>query len=483
MQETTLAPHALPPLAETIIDRAIDNVNRKLVAGYRNKRNSRPNAKQVDIDVVVSDTLAATSAQSVMDVANRGGAWREMIEKSLSHGISSLSTLKFDGEFKIENGVPTGLKDVPNQPGVYVVFDKNEKPVYVGDAAKLQKRWHSGHLNEHRQGERQGTPYKLAEPFAEGCTVRYVVMESVETAAAVEAHFIRTEPDLINAREELLTEQGKRSNIEAKKMKDASGSTASLAGHAALAGLEHSAWQLFEQLTATVIKALKDELVAVFRADKTPLLERVKRFALKIWHVIERIISAPVSLLAGLFEFIVNALSKTISQIYGLARNIFDLGQSAWQLYKGAETMSTDELVHKITETVVVSGTLVVWDMLDPVLEAQLTALVGPVAPYLSASLCAIGFGLSSYYLQQLVPGVVRALVSLKNGAHDVWIAQKAACEQMIVVHENEIALVQALKDSVVSAAALERDLIQHTVALRPHTPVRPLDLDSLLNN
>jgi len=222
----------LPPLANLIVDRAIDNTNRKLVAGLRNKRNSRAGAKSTDLGVVASDTLDAVSADSVMAVANRGQAWREMIEKSLTHGISSLKTMRFDGEFSIQDGKPTGLENVPNKPGVYVVFDKQGQAVYVGDSGQLQKRWHAGHLNEYRQGERANDPYKLAPEFAEGCTVRYVVMESEATAAALEAHLIKTEEPRVNSRQELKSEQGTRDNIEAKKMKDASGSTASLAAQA-----------------------------------------------------------------------------------------------------------------------------------------------------------------------------------------------------------------------------------------------------------
>ncbi len=97
--------YELSPLANAIVDQAIDNVNRKLVAGYRNKNNSRPNAKTVDVKATVADTLDAVSAESVMAVANRGVAWREVITKSLTRGISSLSTLQFDGEFRIKNGV------------------------------------------------------------------------------------------------------------------------------------------------------------------------------------------------------------------------------------------------------------------------------------------------------------------------------------------------------------------------------------------
>ncbi|MGE8635818.1 MAG: hypothetical protein ACN6P8_19930, partial [Achromobacter piechaudii] len=108
---------ALSPLANLIVDRAIDNTNRKLIGGLRNRNNSRPGATSTKLGSVAKDALNAVSAQSVMDVANRGVAWREMIEKSLTHGISALKTMKFDGEFSIVDGVATGLDAVPNKPG------------------------------------------------------------------------------------------------------------------------------------------------------------------------------------------------------------------------------------------------------------------------------------------------------------------------------------------------------------------------------
>jgi hypothetical protein len=187
------AVHGLPPLANAIVNKAIDNVTRKLVAGYRNKKNSRPNAKTSDIPATAQDALDATSAASVMAVANRGAAWKEMLQKSLSHGISSISTMKFDGSFTVQNGQAQGLdENVPNSPGVYVVFDKNNEAVYVGDSVKIKQRWHAGHLNEHQQGQKSGIPYKLAEEFQEGCTVKFIIMESEATAAALEAHLIQT---------------------------------------------------------------------------------------------------------------------------------------------------------------------------------------------------------------------------------------------------------------------------------------------------
>ncbi|MCG8910289.1 GIY-YIG nuclease family protein [Pseudomonas sp. DP-17] len=478
--------YELSPLANAIVDQAIDNVNRKLVAGYRNKKNSRPNAKTVDVGSTVSDTLDAVSAESVMAVANRGIAWREVITKSLTRGISSLSTMQFDGEFRVKDGVAEGLKDMPNTPGVYVVYDASNKPVYVGDSANLQKRWHAGHMNEYRQGERNGEPYKLADEFKDGCTVRFIVMDSAETAAAVEAHLIRSEgvqPNgpLINSREELKTEQGTRSNIEAKKIKDSSGSTAKLAMGAATEALSNSGWLVLEQLSAAMLKALKFELVDVLKGGVTKLMDRVTRFFQSIWSVLKNIISQPLKILEGVFEFIVNALSKAISQVYMLARNILDLANSAWNLYKGAETMSTEELIQKITETVVVSGSAVIWNALDPVIESQLLPFVGPVAPYLAAAITAIGFGISSHYLQGVVPKVVELLISCKSMHKEALQARLQACEQLLIVSERNHRLVLEFEGYVEGTGELVYEMREQTAVLSTHEPVAAFDIKSLL--
>ena len=69
----------LPPLADQIVDKAIDNMTRKLLAGYRNKRNAKPNSSSTDHIAETQATLEAVSAESVMQVANRGQAWKEVI--------------------------------------------------------------------------------------------------------------------------------------------------------------------------------------------------------------------------------------------------------------------------------------------------------------------------------------------------------------------------------------------------------------------
>lgn len=471
----------LSPLANLIVDRAIDNTNRKLVAGYRNKKNSRPNAKTSDPAAVAKDTLNATSATSGIEVANRGVAWREMIEKSLTHGISSLATMKFDGEFTVQGGTPNGLDAVPNQPGVYVIYNKNNEAVYVGDSTKLQKRWHAGHLNELRQGERSGDPYKLAPELMEGCTVRYVLMDSEATAAALEAHLIKTEKPVVNKREELKDEQGKRANIEAKKMKEASGSTATLVGGAALEAAKNSGWMVMEQLTSAVLKALKDELVDIFMGGQAKILDRLKRFFAKVWAVVQRIIDAPTQLLTGIFEFIVNALSKAIGQVYQLARNIFELGSNAWSLFKNARSMTQEELVHKITETIVVSATLVFWDAVDPVIESQLLGVMGPVAPYVAAAISAIGFGLSSHYLQKFVPKIVNYLLATRTGHHDALDAQRDACLRLIDVSENEFRMINVLGEYVRSSADFEVHTNAQIRELSSHQAIEVLDVRAML--
>ncbi|VVP25236.1 MULTISPECIES: GIY-YIG nuclease family protein [Pseudomonas] len=508
-QDAALA--TLPPMANLIVDRAIDNVTRKLVAGYRNKRNATPNANHTDFSAEAKEALKATSAQSVMQVANRGQAWKEMIQKSLTHGISSLATLKFDGKFTIENGQrPDDFKQkMPNAPGVYVVFDKYDKPVYVGDSENMQSRWNAGHFNEYKQGQKPGAePYKLADVMEAGCTVRFINMESKETAAALEAHLIREnfaqfkdvsksetnssadedakrEPALSdgrlrNRKEELATEQGTRSNQEAKKIKDTSGATISLAAGAAGEAFKNVGYDIFERLTTTAIKAIKDELVDVLSGGVAKIKVRVDRMLKKILAVLRNVLENPLQLLRGIAEFIVNALSKTIGQIYNLARNLFDLANNSWQLYKGAQTMPREELVRKISETVIISGSLVIWDSLDLMLEKWLVAQTGGAlaafAPYISAAVAAVGFGISAHALQGFMTRIINAVIAFQDGQVEVLNAERAACEQLIIVAENELALIGDLGGYIESELMVLGQMEAYTRTLSIHEPIAAID-------
>ncbi len=472
---------ALSPLANLIVDRAIENTNRKLIAGFRNKKNSRPNAKTADPLQAGKDTLAATSAKSAMDVANRGVAWKEILLKSLSAGIGSLATLQFDGEFDLSAADTSSTSQLPEKPGVYVVYDTSGKLVYIGDSTNMRQRWQDGHLNDHRNGNKKGEPYKLSEQLEAGCKVKFVTMDSAETAAALEAHLIKTENPPINKRQELHQEQGIRSNIEAKKLKDTLGNSTDVALGAGKEALKNSGWQLLEQLTSAAIMAVKDELIDVFMGGAARLKQRVERFLKKIWAVIEKIIEAPLKLLNGIVEFIVNALSKAIRQVYNLARNLFDLAYGAWQLYKGAQSMSREELIQKIVETVVLSGTLVLWDGLEPVIESQLIPLTGVAAPYISCVLSAIGFGLCSYHLQNLVPPIVAYLVDFKTGWSESLEAKREAALQLIKVQENEWLMAEGLIEYAHSVDVLAREATDHRERLARHTSVRAIDFSALL--
>ncbi|WLI77392.1 GIY-YIG nuclease family protein [Kosakonia sp. H02] len=443
MQEEYPQLQTLDPLANAIIEKTVDNVTRKLVAGYRNKNNSRPNASTPDASATVQDTLAATSAQSVLEVANRGANWKELILKTFSHGISSISTMKFDGEFTVKNGKAEGLDKVPDTPGVYVVFDNEGQVRYIGDAAKLQKRWVAGHLNENKQAQRNGESYKLADEFAEGCTVKFISVDSVETAAAIEAHILKTEMPPVNKKEELKYEQGKRSNIEAKKMKESLKNAGTLAvGAAKEAGLNVS-WEVLERLVTTMIKALKDEMVDLFITTKAQLKVRLKRFFDRIWQVLSGYLQAPLSILKGIFEFVVNALSQAIGKIYQLAKNIYELGMSVIALMKGAKTVTRDEMIHKASEVIITSGALIFWDALDPLIEAGLTGLFAPLAPfapYISSLLCAVGFGVTSYYLTQFVPQVLTLIANTEpqfiaegRKTHQQLLANVEANENLLI--------------------------------------------------
>lgn len=502
----------LPPLADQIVDKAIDNMTRKLVAGYRNKRNAKPNSKSTDYVAETQATLEAVSAETVMQVANRGHAWKEMIQKSLTAGISSLATLKFDGEFRVSGGkLPDDFNKVmPDGPGVYVVYSGNpSRPVYVGDSDNMRQRWYAGHINEHRQAQRSGGAYKLGAEFEEGCTVKFINMESKESAAALEAHLIRENfsqyhdvkkkpsdkatPEQVaereaalangmlkNKREELDTEQGTRSNQEAKKLKDASGSTASLVKGAAGEALSNVRYDVLERLTTATIKAVKNELVDILRGGKAKIAARAKRLLEAILSVLKGILDAPLQLLRGLVEFIVNALSKAIGQIYNLVRNIFDLAHGAWKLYQGAGQISREELVRKISETVIISGTLVLWDGLEPIIEANLGVL-GPFAPYVSCAVVAVGFGLSSYALQGLVTKAIDAIVAFKLGMLESLENARAACNQMLQNTQRELAMMADLGEYLSAKIQLMDSMNAHVAALSQHEAIQPFDIHALL--
>lgn len=505
---------ALPPLADQIVDKAIDNMTRKLIAGYRNKNTAKPNAKSTDYAAESKEALKATSAASVMQVANRGQMWKELIQKSLSAGISSITTIKFDGEFQINAGqAPADFNEVmPSTPGVYVVFDDSTgNPVYVGDSENMRQRWHAGHLNEYRQGQRPDqNRYKLADQFENGCTVKFIKMESKESAAALEAHLIREnfakfsdvkkspkgldteqmsarqdaldEGMVMNKREELVTEQGARSNKEAKKLKDSSGTTTSLVKGATVEAFKNVGHDVLERLATAVIKAVKDELIDIVRGGKAKIAARIKRFFSKILAVLKGILDNALQLLRGLVEFIVNALSKAIRQIYNLARNLFDIANGAWNLYRGAGTMSREELVRKVSETVIVSGSLAVWDALDPVIESNLSIL-GPFAPYVSCAVVAIGFGLSSYALQTIVTKIIDSIIAFKQGFLDSLEAARASCEQLIQIAEKELAMMADLRDYVTSTLEVMDQMRSHTTALSRHDSIERLDVRALLPN
>ena len=170
-------------------------------------------------------------------------------------------------------------------------------------------------------------------------------------------------------------------------------------------------------------------------------------------------------MLNGIVEFIVNALSHAFRQVYNLARNLFDLAHGAWQLYQGAGKMPREELVSKIVETVVVSGSLVLWDGLEPLVESQL-AFLGPVAPFVSCVLTAMGFGLTSHYLQQVVPAVVEFLIDFKSGWQEAAEARRQAAAQLIQLREREWMLAQGLAEYAESVALLVRETDEHAQQL-----------------
>jgi hypothetical protein len=138
-------------------------------------------------------------------------------------------------------------------------------------------------------------------------------------------------------------------------------------------------------------------------------------------------------------------------------------------------------LVQKVTETLVLSGTLILWDALDPVLEANLATVVGPVAPYLSAAICAVGYGVSSFYLQRFVPALVKLLIAMKSDAQEAVEEMRMTCERLIAVQERELILLEDLRDYVEGSFDFEVDTRSHATSLAIHQPVAALDVRARL--
>ena len=454
----------LTPLQDQIINKTIENVNRKLIAGYRNRNLNPPKGTSPGAKATATNTINKASAESAMDVANRGKMWKEMISKSFSHGISSLSNLKFDTQFTIKDGVAEGLNDIPKGPGVYVVYNANGEVRYIGDAGNVQKRWQAGHLNENRQKERSGDEYKLNKELTEGCTVKVIECESVETAAALEASLIQEarssdEYDVVNAKEELENKQGSRSNIEAKKIKDSMNSKMNLAKGAAKEAAINGGWQLLEQAITESIQVLKDEIVDMFKTGEHEFVERLKRLLSKIIGILRKQLGNIAGFVKGIFEFVVNAFSSAISQIYQLAKNIFELGSAAWGLYKNRKSMTKEDLIKNITETIIISGNVVFWNSMDLMMEAQLSAIMGPFAPFLAAIISALGFGLTSHYLSEFVPKIVDFIV---GGFSETKENLQASSLSLVEQSQMNFTLVAGLEKYVQSTMLLISDIKVH---------------------
>ncbi|MCU7999442.1 GIY-YIG nuclease family protein [Shewanella sp. SM101] len=428
---------SLSPLANKIVDKAIDNVTRKLVVGVRNRKNSRPDANSVDFKSELTDILSASNTSSAIDIAGRTSDWKEVITKSFSHGVSSLSTIKFDSEFTVSGGVARGLDSAYDGPGVYVVYDKHGSPVYVGDAEKVKKRWSAGHLNENKQKAKNGEQYKLAAQFEEGCTVKVLHTDTKETAAAIEANLIANHKDeLINSKEELKNNQGTRSNIEAKKMKEGLNSDGELVAGAAKEVSEQAVASAIEGLIASAIKHLKVELVDLFKGGKTKAIDRMKRFLQAVFNDIKNLKTNLEQMLKGIFEAIIGLVSQTIAQVYNLARNIFDLAANAYNVYKGKDSMSTEEMLNKIIETIVISSSLVLWDALDVVIEGLIFPYTGIFTGVIAGIISAIGFGITSHILSQFVPGLVQFILGF-GLSHQLALEERRASYLLLVESYN----------------------------------------------
>jgi len=475
---------SLSPLANKIVDKSIDNITRKLVVGGRNRSKSRPSAKSVDIKVEISDLLKASNTANAIDIAKRTTDWREVITKSFSHGVSSLSTIKFDSEFTIAGGEAKDLKFVHDGPGVYVVYDKAGNAVYVGDAERVSKRWVAGHLNEYKQKAKLGQPYKLAGQIEEGCIVKVLHTDSKETAAAIEANLIANHKnELINNKDELKNTQGTRSNIEAKKMKERLNSAKGLVEGAVREIGEQSVLAAIEGLLASAIKHLKLELVDLFKGGDAKLAERVQRFFQAIIQDVKNLKTNLKEMLKGVFDAVIGLISQTISQVYNLARNIFDLAANAYNIYKNKDKMSTEEVLNKTVETIVISGSLALWSSLDVAIEGLIFPFTGVFTGIVAGIISAIGFGITSHLLSKFVPSLVKFILGF-GVSHQIALEERKASFMLLVdsynINEQLYGASQTLLQSELRVAEKIRALEVNFT--KPSTKIRVIEKRDFLS-
>lgn len=109
------------------------------------------------------------------------------------------------------------------------------------------------------------------------------------------------------------------------------------------------------------------------------------------------------------------------------------------------------------------------------------TATIG--TGHAAAAISAIGFGLSSHYLQQFVPKIVDFLLSTRTGYHDALDAQREACLRLIDLKENEFQMVNVLGLYIHSSVELEVQTKSHIRELSLHQEIDVFDVRSMLRN
>ena len=79
------------------------------------------------------------------------------------------------------------LKDIPNEPGVYIFKDKNSKPIYIGKAKKLKNRI-SSYFNKSNQEKNE----KVKRIVEEAEFLDYIVVRTENESLILEANLIFT---------------------------------------------------------------------------------------------------------------------------------------------------------------------------------------------------------------------------------------------------------------------------------------------------
>jgi excinuclease UvrABC nuclease subunit len=116
------------------------------------------------------------------------------LENIASEYVRKVKELLASKSLSFKNAV---FRDVPDKPGVYVIFDEHDKIIYIGRTRNLRRRL----LGDHKRGDVKGSQFRKAlmqnynltseaqiNSYVDQCTFKFKEIEDPEERIRLE-HF------------------------------------------------------------------------------------------------------------------------------------------------------------------------------------------------------------------------------------------------------------------------------------------------------